>query len=813
MLMGLLVDGRAKRLAIRGPSGTGKTCLAQSFSNLATGSGCTVMWLRGDAGRTEESFYPIHAVLRPTSTKRWLGRGARLVEGLVEDFLPRGKATAKAFISLLPQDVAGPADERNWPNDAPHDFTSLIARLIRHDRLLLVADDLQYFDLKTLALLERLLQAVPLKPKDGSTSLTLLVTVNTEFSLPEPAALAVALLSGTTSSIDLAYCRKMQFGSVLRGLGLKAELPTAVIDLLYDCSGGHLHIANFIVDELKAIISPLLDADSAIYSNLLHFVIQRRLGRLQTGADALEPVLCSAAHIGRSFMLDELICLTGLQGLALRDLLGVAACLNFIEPEGDQYRFTHEIVRTYFLERAAQQRTAYSGKYAECLRILRPHDYFARYVSLFNAGEAARATVAYCQALISNWRAGSKEFYIGDAFSTNIPDITTDTKVYLAAIRQAHVLLANGDFRTAQVTLTALHDGMNEILLAERDYLLAEALLKDLGAAQTEEARRILSEWGELKSKEPELWCRMHLLLLLADVQLGRFAEARQTERAIVSFLASRGKFDYGAERQLRRLLAISEMHSAGEIAQRRIRQACAFYERELAERGFTDFYEYFICLTNCSGNAITTGNYAGAIQEGIRALMICRDYEQLRFPARWAAANNIVIAAVLDGRMPAAEGAKGLRELSSRFPRLDDDLLLNANIGALEILAGRLDLALDALSLNLPRLQGSPDIDPYYRYHSESNRAIALHLTGAESGVDLWKSCALLIPNLAPACRADLQSRHDVVSRLFNVATFAAFGGWLAQALAIESRGIRFRQDRFPEGVFLSDIQIWSSL
>ena len=93
--------------------------------------------------------------------------------------------------------------------------------------------------------------------------------------------------------------------------------------------------------------------------------------------------------------------------------------------------------------------------------------------------------------------------------------------------------------------------------------------------------------------------------------------------------------------------------------------------------------------LTNKSGNAITNAAYAEAIDYGTLALLICRDYPMVRLPAQWAAANNVVVAAVLDKRMAPVEAANCLREMIAGFPHLDDDLIIHANIGGLEIIGG----------------------------------------------------------------------------------------------------------------------------
>ncbi|WP_156944627.1 hypothetical protein [Bradyrhizobium sp. Ec3.3] len=429
-----------------------------------------------------------------------------------------------------------------------------------------------------------------------------------------------------------------------------------------------------------------------------------------------------------------------------------------------------------------------------------------------DADKPERAIVAYCQGVLADWRSGRAESEETTRTITGISDVGSDIQAYLDAMREAHLQLAMGNFRDALLVLSAIHDGIDRILRAEKDYVVAEAMLKDLGESQSDEARRILDEWDDLKDEEPELWCRMRLLLLLAHVQLGRFDDARRTERQIAGSLAVRGKFDRGADRQLQRLLCLSEMHSTAEVSRRRIGQACQYYERQLANKGFTDLYEYFICLTNKSGNAITNSAFDEAIQDAGRALLICREYPTIRLPAQWAAANNLLVAAVLNDQVSPADAVQSLKELLSRFPQLDDDLIIHSNIGCFEIIGGALESALDAFARNEDRLQSTPDIDPYYRFLSESNRAIALHLKGDVSGKELWTKCECLIDRLAPNCRSELAARHKALTPLFDDRGSSDQAAWDRYLNAIASNNPRYRGKTFRRGVFLSDIQIWSS-
>ncbi|WP_027526116.1 AAA family ATPase [Bradyrhizobium sp. Ec3.3] len=323
------IEEGAKRLVIRGPSGTGKTTLARAVSQNIADAGCSIVWLRGDAGRTEESYFPIRSALQTGSISRLLGKGAKLIGGLAEDFLPMGRATAKTLVSLLPSAVTGEKDAQS--TDAPREFTSMLARLRKRHRVLLIADDIQYFDKNTLGLIDEILNTAIFDPNSHSEDIGLLSVLNTDAAITAAYADRINSLTATMTATSLRYCTSARFSDVLKALGLTTTLPPAAVKLLYECSGGHLHIAKFIVEEMRTL--SFGEISSSEYSDLLHYVIQKRLEHSAPEPKTLLSLMCSAAHIGRSFTQEELVCLTGIDAPTLRKWLRAASALGFVETE------------------------------------------------------------------------------------------------------------------------------------------------------------------------------------------------------------------------------------------------------------------------------------------------------------------------------------------------------------------------------------------------------------------------------------------------------------------------------------------------
>ena len=91
----------------------------------------------------------------------------------------------------------------------------MLARLRKRQRVLLIADDIQYFDNKTLELLEQLLDPRPLERDANYKDLSLLAELN-ENARPPPSLTAsrVNELTATVNAVELDYCSQQTFGGI-----------------------------------------------------------------------------------------------------------------------------------------------------------------------------------------------------------------------------------------------------------------------------------------------------------------------------------------------------------------------------------------------------------------------------------------------------------------------------------------------------------------------------------------------------------------------------------------------------------------------
>ncbi|HEX6327775.1 MAG TPA: AAA family ATPase [Jiangellaceae bacterium] len=276
--------GRPRVVLLAGESGIGKTRLAEEFRAWTAHRGALTAVARAYPGEGALAYGPIVAWLRS------------------EDVQGRLRVLAPAYLTelarLLPELVAsvpGLVRPQRLPESEQRQrlYDAVVTALVAPDTpLVLVADDVQWWDRDALQLLHYLIRTRPAAP-----TLVVATARREEIDTAAPLReLLVALrLAGTLSEIELNRLDRAETGLLAAQTG-RGLIDDAELAALYEQTEGN---PLFVVEAMRAgwqvggdVLTPMVQA-----------VIQSRLAQLSVAARELVDV---AATIGREFTAEVL---------------------------------------------------------------------------------------------------------------------------------------------------------------------------------------------------------------------------------------------------------------------------------------------------------------------------------------------------------------------------------------------------------------------------------------------------------------------------------------------------------------------------
>lgn len=753
-----LINGRVRRLLLAGPSGCGKSWIAERVAQKCEETGFHAIRLTGDKGRHASPYHPLQALRFSTKTKEFISRTYRVVREALTDFQP-GVKTVQAAL-----DEAFAAGDQLFgvPRTAAGDhvveaFVDSVRRLISEVPVLIILDDIQYFDPDSCLLVDKLLRRFS-GSEPENRQLKLIATQNTDQPVRSEAG---DILRGFFRERRIPLCTREAFPDLLGAFGLTRSLNKHELDVIFDCCGGHLEVVRAISEDLGD--GGALDGRST--DELFRAAMSRRLDSVLSGDDQLLSLLEIVAVAGTQIHREEVACLADLTPERVGDILSRGKSLSIVDAAASSLRFRHEITWRYFLDRLGPSEKEAHARYARCLSRIRPSAYRARYEHLLAADRLEDAAVAAAQALLQEAR-------IHGTDTLRLAEIETawwSDRGYLAtALRE--MLAATAEIRRhhldqAVVRLDGLGDALPDQLLGERDVLLSTALVKTLDQRSLARAAEVLSHWEDSLIQDLDLWARQKSALVLAYVQLGRFEHATRIRRDLFRKLAPSVSLDPGVARQLHRWELNANMLLEMEAANRQISRACEAMLAMAAQGAVISSSDIFVALTNLSASELTLGRYVRACNLATQGIQLARQ----KLVDNWASGapicNNLIVAGLLAGQLTAAESLREMQQLLDRSGEDDDRLLIAANCAAAALYAGDLTAAERALSWALALMERMDGCEPYTRYFINANRAVLLSLQGNRPrAAELMTSVEPLIVSFPPGDRQALGRRHRLV-------------------------------------------------
>ncbi|HEV8623746.1 MAG TPA: adenylate/guanylate cyclase domain-containing protein [Acidimicrobiia bacterium] len=347
--MAAAAEGRAQVVGVVGDAGVGKSRLCEEFASSAAGQGITVRRTTGVSHGRETPLLPILALLRDYFSITDSDSPDQARDKLAGRLLDLDPALKEA-LPLLSDFLEVPDPDRPAPKLAPEVrmrrvfevLHRMTARRSEKEVLVLLVEDLHWFDPQSEAFLERLVESFP-----GSR--TLVVTnFRPEFS-------AAWMRLSYYRQLPLAPLRDEAVGELLGGLlGVDLSLAPLAGFVIERTAGNPF----FIEEVVRSLVEDgTLAGGSGSYrlSRPLHevkvppsvqAVLAARIDRLPPEQKA---VLQTAAVIGRDFAQAVLAYVTGLSDEALQDPLRALVAAELLQKAGHypvaEFRFWHPLTQ------------------------------------------------------------------------------------------------------------------------------------------------------------------------------------------------------------------------------------------------------------------------------------------------------------------------------------------------------------------------------------------------------------------------------------------------------------------------------------
>jgi hypothetical protein len=805
-----------RRAVLSGPSGCGKSWVVRQLARDWEKKGGVTVIAAGEpalARRSYGAFWLGISSAGPTlSLERTIVKGASAagravpVVGSLVSFLTELLAENRSRLRR---------DQALYLRTDEFDILCHLHTLARGHPLLIVADDLQYWDQDSLQLLFLIVAGNLHEVFPFLVEASLLVCVTDEQGRLSVAPLP-EILGKLPEPIRLYPISVHETGTVLRIFGYTPALKREQLELLHTVSGGHLELLRQLADYLKANpqcpdLEALLRMTGVSAEKFLAGILVRRLLAAGETGSAVLATLEAAAVIGKSFAPDELNCLLKSTGIDADQCLRTARELRLLTASGDGFTFQHEMLRRCLIQHLEMRASQTHRAFAECLSLLRPSDYFSRSEQLAAAGSAEDAARLFFCGFYKRLRDGNP--IPGELREQTFQMLrATGQEASAQSIVTAHALILERRFSEAIQLLAASENTDQPTFVAERLLLLGLATLQSVTTSERRKALSILRNCVSIRHGERELEIRVKLTLLTACVHLEIWEEARQVDHEISAALVSLRRTDSGAREGLEIQRRKSAVLYGAEVAAERCRRAASFFG---AQDG-TDWpprnpVQFFMAQCNLGGNLLVAGRFDEADITARAALAVWSRLPNIKMPRVEKCVNNSVVAGFLAGRLPASDAIALLDELRKQNSGGVFSRLIRSNCAVVMALAGNSAGALEELSCVSAELDRDGIEDEFYLYFIRSNLAGILHVNGkTEEGWDLWCRLDDRVPHIPDSDRHYLLARQKLQLAAFDVVKPGDPIAWNTYLQRQFSEHLGPGWKFYGRGLLFTDTQIW---
>jgi hypothetical protein len=807
--IGRTIHEGADITVIQGPPGVGKSWLANGIGALWEEGGGRTIVAQGDQLQSDAAYYALNLALAALG-RRWasVGQDLALVTTASERVVGSAGVVTGTAMALSRLRPARQRARKLYLSEVEQGILFELDRLARKRPLLLIADNLHWWDSRSLEFLGRLREPRMSEAFPFLTNLRVVAaqTIEPYQHTAHPVARNALLTHGATRYHQLSRVSRDGFLAVLQALGAPMETSKVTADLLYDFTGGHLALAARCADRLQDDGgADILSATSG--DDFVRRLLTDRISALGSiGTNALA-ILQIAAVLGLRFRRTEVVCAFHGEATEAARLLRTCREEDILDLTEDMGQFAHDLFRQHFLYAGGLEATGIHESVSECLRGLRPGAYELRCAHAQRAEHHRDAAAFAVQAALELQREGRPWRDVAPHAISAIEDggMIGAVELFATALAQFH----ETDFSGCVATLDRLPHTLPRRLAAEADYLRATCLADTRSTVDREAAVALLEQWAGYETQEAELGVRlMHARLFALSLRVDK-GPGRALEGQIRQALMERGDFDQAAHDAMYTLDRCAASLHEPETALIRTREAARHFGPTAEQTVLRRPGEYFRCLVNLGAELVINALYDEAREVHARLEDLVAEYAPGTFPRLDWPRSNAVLADYRGGAIVVAEAVRRQQEVVTNHRVPADPFYVENALGVYRALTGSCDAAIevfDGLRRQLDAMQ-APEASTLYLV--SANRCATRYVKGdREAAHAEWVELTDIVAQIPYATGKYHVARHELLEKVMRLGE--AMSPIEFDECLLEERRFGPLWDQVGRGFRLPEVEWW---
>ncbi len=558
-----------------------------------------------------------------------------------------------------------------------------------------------------------------------------------------------------------------------------------------------------IVEDLLGFSPSIFDTSNE--NNRVEYIIKSIIKRKLELIDAdrtIESSLGYASVIGKKFDENLLRYLLEKTVYDLKIILNTAKNEHFIYEKNGVWKFSADYIYDYFLENLIEPRIKVHYQLAEVLAQYVPSDLYNRYFHLKKSEQFDKALDVLTVYCIRNV---VEQKFINPNYLSAISKSKENFDVLSSITNAFELIHKNGEYIAARDIVNATDNYVDELVIVERDYVMAFILYHCTDFSDFLEAETILDRIFDDMTIDLYQWAKSATLLFLLCInRLNNYEKAKTTEKQIIYRLSKMSKIDENLKILSNIIQRVSPSLYNTDVAYLKTKKSFEFFETK------KNIYpkEFIMVATNYIAMCICSSRYDEALAISTQASIFLAETFTNDFPHIFKFMNNCVLSRYLSKELNEHQCYNELESICKLNPEYEKNKLLKNN-KAIYLSFKNLDTAINIMYTlyNENKLNVHND---YYTYLFTFNYIVFLLLKNdyAEAS-KIFDDLDYLIPAICKNEKSIIINRYNALkyiidSKIDNMS--------YSQLEEVFKKNLPERVDDYWTHLFIvSDCQYWS--